>query len=121
MYLRYQLWRGLSRTDLEAPYGRHVFWARYAACSCLSKHLSNVQDVTSWNEFLSAFCDYHKITAKKLEGEGKLLMMKAMLADNEEEKVKIEEWAKILECFGPMNGLRFLDNMAALLSKEYVP
>jgi len=77
------------------------------------------KDSAPWADFVKAFCDYHKVTIKKLETDNKLILLKTMLADNEKEKVTIEEWAKTLECFGPMNGLNILDNMAALFAKEW--
>ena len=74
-----------------------------------------------WADFIRAFTEYHKTSVKRLEADGRFMLLKtAVNADNDEEKVTIEEWAKTLECFGPMNGLNILDNIAALFAKELV-
>jgi len=67
---------------------------------------------------VKAFCDYHKVTPKRLESDGRLVLLKTMVADNEKDKVSIEDWAKTLECFGPMDGLNIFDNISALFAKE---
>jgi len=77
------------------------------------------KESVSWEDFVKAFCDYHKTTAKRLETDGRLILLKTMVADNEKEKVTIEEWAKMLECFGPMEGLNIFDNIANLFAKEW--
>ncbi len=72
----------------------------------------------AWPEFAAAFCQFFKETRVELD-DIRMQCLNALLVDgNKDEEVDMEEWAKLLQWFGPLKDFAsFLDNIVDLLKK----
>ena len=73
-----------------------------------------------WAEFAAAFCQFFKETNVKLD-DIRMQCLNALLVDgNKDEEVDMEEWAKLLQWFGPLKDFgSFLENVIDLLKKSW--
>ncbi|KAL6077604.1 protein kinase [Balamuthia mandrillaris] len=79
------------------------------------------QDAAPWAKFQKAYYKYFNLSPKIVDtkGETKIQCLKILIADNETETVTIENFARALECFGPMENLAWLDKLGEILSKPW--
>ena len=87
------------------------------------KHFMNKDGLRTrvgWTEFASAFCQFFKETNVALD-DIRLQCLNLLLVDgHRDEEVDMEEWAKLLQWFGPLKDFQsFLDNILDLLKKTW--
>eukprot|EP01087_Luapelamoeba_hula_P021520 TRINITY_DN7544_c0_g1_i1.p1 TRINITY_DN7544_c0_g1~~TRINITY_DN7544_c0_g1_i1.p1 ORF type:complete len:591 (-),score=120.13 TRINITY_DN7544_c0_g1_i1:88-1860(-) len=75
------------------------------------------QDSIYWDDFEKVFAEHTRL----MPSDGpKMALLKSILADNEKSKLTIDNWARALECFGPLETPgAFLDTIAATFAKEW--
>lgn len=73
-----------------------------------------------WAEFMGAFCQFFK-EASVGPDDIRMQCLKSLLVDgNKDEEVDMEEWAKLLQWFGPLKDFTsFLENVVDLLKKSW--
>jgi hypothetical protein len=74
----------------------------------------------AWSEFAAAFCQFFKETSVALD-DIRMQCLKMLLVDNNrDEEVDMEDWAKLLQWFGPLKDFpSFLENVVELLKKTW--
>eukprot|EP01089_Gocevia_fonbrunei_P007802 TRINITY_DN1909_c0_g3_i1.p1 TRINITY_DN1909_c0_g3~~TRINITY_DN1909_c0_g3_i1.p1 ORF type:complete len:524 (+),score=95.03 TRINITY_DN1909_c0_g3_i1:65-1636(+) len=78
------------------------------------------KDAVNWEVFEKAFFDYFHITrGPDTNGETKMVILKTLLAENEEGVVAIEDFANLIECFGPLKGVEFIDSIIGVIKEPW--
>lgn len=79
------------------------------------------KDVVSWDDFEKAFYQYFELPLESIDPQGgtKMQYLKAIIADKEKQTVKIEDFSRALECFGPMENVDFVNNIGAILREPW--
>eukprot|EP01095_Lingulamoeba_sp_RSL-Kostka_P001906 TRINITY_DN126_c1_g1_i1.p1 TRINITY_DN126_c1_g1~~TRINITY_DN126_c1_g1_i1.p1 ORF type:complete len:324 (+),score=123.75 TRINITY_DN126_c1_g1_i1:92-1063(+) len=77
-----------------------------------------LRETVSWKNFVIAFTNLFKSRAPKNPDDTRWKCLKALLTDSNE-KVSVEQFSRILEWFGPLEGLDILDRVEDVLKKEW--
>jgi len=77
-----------------------------------------LRETISWKNFVIALTNLFKARVPKDPNDTRWKCLKALLAD-ESEKVSIEQFSRILDWFGPLEGLEILEQVEDLLKREW--
>jgi len=94
---------------IHDEHGRKL-WKKYFMTDKLRENVS-------WKNFVIAFTRYFGASVPRDPKDTRWMCFKAVLAVDE--RVTLEQFAKILEWFGPLTGLQILDSVEDLLKKNW--
>jgi len=77
-----------------------------------------LREVVSWKNFVIALTSFYKERVPRDPSDTRWKCLKAVVADDNE-KVSIESFSRVLDWFGPMSGLSILDDIQDLLKKDW--
>lgn len=81
---------------------------------------AGLQDTVDWTVFAGALCKFFKNKSIALDDVRMQCLHAVLVDDDKNDEVHMEEWAKLLQWFGPLSTLDgFLDAVAALLKKTW--
>ncbi|ELR25342.1 Dual specificity protein kinase shkC, putative [Acanthamoeba castellanii str. Neff] len=88
------------------------------ACALWAQYFLTRETVT-WNEFQQAFTDFFNIKARNGADANRLELVRVLVA-KDRDMVGIEQFARALECFGPLETpAQFLDEIEGTLREEW--